>query len=147
MTTHSFHPAHSRVVRSLARAAIASCAAAFFCGCSTTETQTQGSSRTAASYSFPSLSASLPEHVTPQAVAAAAEQALRQRGYSITSSTSTSDSARVVARAPNTGPLKKIIVRASWTRTGSTVSVTERPLGDDVRARAVLDGLLANLGL
>lgn len=115
--------------------------------CATEQVETQGASRTSASYTLPKLSTSLPEWVTPRAVAAAAEQTLRDRGYAVTSSTATTDRIKVVARAPNTGPLKRYVVKGEWTRNGSSVSVKCDPLGDEVRSRAILDGILARLGL
>lgn len=115
--------------------------------CNSAEVQTQGSRETEASYAMRSLTAALPEWVTPQAVAAAAEQTFRDRGYSVTSAVATTDSVRVVAREPNTGTLRKLIVTASWNRAGSSVSVVATPLGDQVRSRVILDGVLARLGL
>lgn len=115
--------------------------------CASQEVESQGASRTSASYTIPSLTTSLPEWVTPQAVAAAAEQTLRDRGYTITSSSATTDRVKVVAREPNTGPLKRYVVKAEWTRSGSAVSVKCDPLGDQVRSRAILDGILSRLGL
>ncbi|MBX3361147.1 MAG: hypothetical protein KF705_06870 [Phycisphaeraceae bacterium] len=50
-------------------------------GCNSAEVQTQGSRQTEASYSVRSLTAALPEWVTPQAVAAAAEQTFRDREF------------------------------------------------------------------
>lgn len=115
--------------------------------CTSAEVQKQGSHQTEASYALRSLTAALPEWVTPQAVAAAAEQTFRDRGYAVTSAVSTTDSVRVVAREPNTSSLKKIVVTATWHGGGSSVSVTSMPLGDQVRSRAILDGVLARLGL
>lgn len=147
-------PGHSdartqRVIRarSIAVALGASALMGALGACATTEVQTQGDSRTQASYTLPKLTASLPEWVTPRAVAAAAEQTLRDRGYSVLSSAATTDSVKVVAKAPGTGPLKKHVVRASWNRSGSTVTVKSEPFGDETRSRAILDGILARLGL
>ena len=63
------------------------------------------------------------------------------------SSSSTTDSVKVVAKAPGTGPWKKHVVRASWNRSGSSVTVKSEPFGDETRSRAILDGILARLGL
>lgn len=115
--------------------------------CTGPEVQSQGVSRTDASYSITTLTATLPEWVTPQAVAAAAEQTMRDRGYAVTSSVATTDSARVVGREPNAGAFKKFVVKGTWTRTGSKVTVSYEPIGDQVRSRALLDGVLARLGL
>lgn len=115
--------------------------------CAGPQVESQGSSRTAAAYSINTLTASLPEWVTPQAVAAAAEQTMRDRGYAVTSSVATTDSARVVGREPNAGAFKKFIVKGEWTRNGSKVTVSYEPFGDQVRSRAILDGVLARLGL
>ncbi|MBX3366917.1 MAG: hypothetical protein KF912_06330 [Phycisphaeraceae bacterium] len=142
------HPSPSRsrqLRRSVMHCAIISLLVA--AGCNSAEVQTQGSRQTEASYSVRSLTAALPEWVTPQAVAAAAEQTFRDRGYTVSSAVATTDSVRVVAREPNTGTLRKHIVKATWNRAGSSVSVTTTPLGDQVRSRAILDGVLSRLGL
>ncbi len=115
--------------------------------CNSAEVQTQGSRETEASYSLRSLTSALPEWVTPQAVAAAAEQTFRDRGYSVVTSSSTTDSAKVVAREPGKGPLKKHVITASWNRAGSSVSVVSKPFGDQTRSRAILDGVLGRLGI
>ncbi len=140
---------HTRLAITAALPAVLSVAALMgsLGACATTEVQTQGDSRTQASYTLPKLSASLPEWVTPRAVAAAAEQTLRDRGYAVTSSSVTTDSVKVIAKEPNTGPLKRHVVKASWNRSGSTISVKSDPFGDETRSRAILDGILARLGL
>lgn len=136
----------STTIRTIALFFLAMCAAGLV-SCNTAEVQTQGSRETEAAYSLRSLTSSLPEWVTPQAVAAAAEQTFRDRGYSVVSSDSTTDSAKVVAREPGKGPLKKHVVTASWNRAGSSVSVVSKPLGDQTRSRAILDGVLGRLGV
>lgn len=136
----------STTTRTIAFSLLVMCAAGLV-SCNTAEVQTQGSRETEAAYSLRSLTSSLPEWVTPQAVAAAAEQTFRDRGYSVVSSDSTTDSAKVVAREPGKGPLKKHVVTASWNRAGSSVSVVSKPLGDQIRSRAILDGVLGRLGV
>ena len=136
----------STTTRTISFSLLVMCAAGLV-SCNTAEVQTQGSRETEAAYSLRSLTSSLPEWVTPQAVAAAAEQTFRDRGYSVVSSDSTTDSAKVVAREPGKGPLKKHVVTASWNRAGSSVSVVSKPLGDQIRSRAILDGVLGRLGV
>lgn len=147
--TRHQHPA-ARPTPLIARAALLSlCASCLLSlvGCATTEVQTQGDSRTQASYTLPKLTASLPEWVTPRAVAAAAEQTLLDRGYAVLSTSATTDSVKVIGKAPGTGPLKKHVIRASWNRSGSSVTVKSEPFGDETRSRAILDGILSRLGL
>lgn len=133
--------------RTLAVLAAAVLAPLWLASCTSAEVQKQGTHQTEASYALRSLTAALPEWVTPQAVAAAAEQTFRDRGYTVASAVTTTDSVRVVAREPNSGSLKKLVVTATWHGAGSSVSVTSKPLGDQVRSRAILDGVLARLGL
>lgn len=146
MSEGSRHMSATRT-RTIARSAAAVLAPLWLASCTSAEVQKQGTHQTEASYALRSLTAALPEWVTPQAVAAAAEQTFRDRGYAVTSAVSTTDSVRVVAREPNTGSLKKIVVSATWHGGGSSVSVTSMPLGDQLRSRAILDGVLARLGL
>lgn len=100
----------------------------------------------AASYQFRSLSADIDDGLTVRAAAAAAESALRARGYVITSSETTSDRARIEAKASGDGAFDKMVFDARGTATGTRISLTAEPFGDETRSRTVLDAMLARLG-
>lgn len=107
----------------------------------------QGSRRdVVASYQFRTLESHLGPEVQVLTVRAAAEQALRGRGYSILESTGAADRARVVAKGPNTGDWDRVVVE-SWLASRSTgISITFEPLGSESQSRAVLDAILNRLG-
>lgn len=116
-------------------------------GCETT-TSRQGESRILAGYNFATVEADLPDRARPQAVVAAGEAALRHRGYSVSSSQSTADSGSVEGKPPHGGFFAgstEVWVRlgAYGTRVGVKVGL----LGDEVESRAILDDMLARLGL
>ena len=99
-----------------------------------------------AAYSLGTLTCDLPDSVRVPAIIAAAEGALRGRGYSISSKASTDDRGRVYARAPRDSRVEGVSIEARVTSTGHEVSIHFDPLGDDSRSRALLDDVLARLG-
>jgi len=99
-----------------------------------------------ASYQFRSLSADLPEGVSIRAAAAAAQSALRSRGYVITRSDTTSDRARIEAKSHGDGWLDKVVFEASLAGAGPRASFTSEPFGDEAASRALMDAMLARLG-
>jgi hypothetical protein len=99
-----------------------------------------------ASYQFRTLKSRLGPEVQVLTVRAAAEQALRARGYVITNVTGAGDRSRVEAQAAGQGTLDKLVVE-TWAGDRFTgVSVTIEPLGDEAESRAVLDAMLNRLG-
>lgn len=116
-------------------------------GCEAT-TARQGSSRVLAGYNFATLETDLPDHARPQAVVAAGEAALRHRGYSVTSNTSTADRGSVEARPPHGGFFDGTTeVWAKLGAYGTRVGVKVGLLGDESESRAILDDVLTRLGL
>ncbi len=99
-----------------------------------------------ASYQYRSLSADLSDGVSVRAAAAAAESALRSRGYVITGSDVTSDRARIEARAHGDGWLDKVVFSASSAGAGTRARFTSEPFGDEAASRALMDSMLARLG-
>ena len=95
----------------------------------------------------PSLEAKLPPTYRASDIAAAAEGALVRMGYTITERTDTEDRAIVVGEPAQSGPLDKIIVRASPSGRQFVIRITTRPVGDEDRARITLDEILVLLGL
>lgn len=99
-----------------------------------------------AAYSLGVLECELPDAVRVPAIMAAAEGALRGRGYSISSKASTDDRGRIYARAPRDSSVEGVSIEARVTSTGHRVSIHIDPLGDDTRSRVLLDDVLARLG-
>jgi predicted small secreted protein len=99
-----------------------------------------------ASYQFRSLSADLPEGISVRAAAAAAQSALRSRGYIITKADTTSDHSRIEAKSHGDGWLDKVVFEASLAGAQPRVSFTSEPFGDEAASRALMDAMLARLG-
>lgn len=115
-------------------------------GCETT-VESQGRSRTSAAYSVGALSADLPSTVRVPAAIAAAESALRDRGYTIGARRATEDSGFVEAKLPRAGWLEKTKIQAGVSGGGTRVSVKVEPWGDEAQSRAILDDVLKRLGM
>lgn len=132
----------------LRAARMVACVAAALClsGCETAPKDEPVRSVRAA-YSYPALSAILPEGNRVPAIIAAAEDTLRSRGYSIASSHSTEESGKIVARPPRTSDYPELTVRSSRLPEGARVEVRVTPFGDKDLSRSVLDGTLQRLGL
>lgn len=127
-----------------ASAAFASIAIAF-AACSP-QLSSHGREHITAAYSLGTLTCDLPDSVRVPAIMAAAEGALRGRGYSISAKASTDDRGRIYARAPRESRIEGVSIEARVTGAGHQVSVHVDPLGDDARSRALLDDILARLG-
>lgn len=113
-----------------------------------TATARQGSSRVLAAYRFGTLEADLPDRTRPQAVLSAAEDALRHRGYAVRASRSTADEGKVDAAAPSGSVFEGgASVTAHIGTYGTRVGVHVGTLGDENESRAILDDILARLGL
>lgn len=126
-------------------AAIALACACLIGGCRS-KPAWQGRGDVLAIYRFTTLTAEFPDVVPVPGVVAAAETALRDRGYSITESKSTRDSGVVVAKGPKAGLLEKVTISPRLSDLGTRVSVRIDPLGGEAESRAILDDLLARLG-
>jgi hypothetical protein len=108
----------------------------------------QGTDRTIlAAYGVRKLRTELPSSVRVPAVVAAADGALRDRGYGVMSSHATEDSGRVVGEARGGGPLQSVVVLSRVVPDGTRVEVLLKPWGDEERSRAILDDILVRLGL
>lgn len=128
------------------RLAVCMVAALVAAGCKST-VESQGRSRTSAAYSAGTLSADLPSTVRVQAAIAAAESALRDRGYTIGTRRATEDTGFVEAKAPRAGWLEKTTVAAKISGGGTRVTVNVEPWGDQSLSRAILDDVLKRLGM
>lgn len=114
-------------------------------GCETT-TKVQGDvTQAIANYESGTLKATL--NAPPSAVLAAAEQTLRDRGYSIDNNDSTKEQGAVVARPPNYNLLKTLRVFVAPTGdNASSISITTNPW-DEGLARITLNGIMKRLGM
>lgn len=114
-------------------------------GCESTPKQQGSQSQLTATYKMGALSAVIPAKVP--AVMAAAEQTLRDRGYAIESSASTTEQGGIVARPPayNLGKTMKIDV-ASTTSDETSITLSAQPW-DETLLRITLDRILARLGM
>jgi len=101
-----------------------------------------------ASYRFRTLTCSVEREVRVPAVVAAAEATLRERGYSVTNSRASEETGEVEGEPFDPKILESVVVKAKMSkRQSTTIDVRIEPLGDQVRSRAILDGILSNLGL
>lgn len=114
-------------------------------GCEATPKQQGSQSQLTATYKMGALSAVVPAKVP--AVMAAAEQTLRDRGYAIESSASTTEQGGIIARPPayNLGKTMKIDV-ASTAADETTITLSTNPW-DETLLRITLDRILARLGM
>jgi hypothetical protein len=104
-----------------------------------------------AAYRLGSLRAEVSDLVRVPAVIAAADAALRSRGYGITSQQVTADRGWIRARPPGaTEPavidLQDVTVWARVSTNGTLVGVDVKPMRAEAQARAVLDDVLRRLG-
>lgn len=118
---------------------------ALLAGCEATPRQQGSQSQLTATYKMGALSAVVPAKVP--AVMAAAEQTLRDRGYSIESSASTTEQGGLVARPPayNLGKTVKIDI-ASTATDETRITLSAQPW-DETLLRITLDRILARLGM
>lgn len=100
-----------------------------------------------AAYGVRKLRTELPSSVRVPAVIAAADAALRDRGYGVTLSHATEDSGRVEAEPRTAGVLKSVVVMAKTIPDGTRVEVLVTPWGSEAKSRSILDGILVRLGL
>lgn len=115
-------------------------------GCART-TATQGYHDIRADWSFGTLDAELPRGYRAADVAAAAEIALVRMGFSITDRSDSDDRAHIEARNSGSSVFEKVVIRATPDGRKVRVRITTRPIGDEDRARIVLDEMLVLLGL
>jgi hypothetical protein len=100
-----------------------------------------------ATYQYRRLRTDIPGSVRVPAAIAAAESSLRNRGYAVRSSTATEDRGRVEAVPPDAGLFEEVVVSAAAVGGATRVDIVIEPMGDQVRSRAIMDGILSRLGL
>jgi hypothetical protein len=93
------------------------------------------------------LRANLPTESRVPAVMAAAEQTLRNRGYTIVSSAATEEKGEIIAHPPSSDRFPRVVIESSRGVSSTIVDVSVEPFGDQDLCRSVLDGMLQKLGL
>ena len=97
-------------------------------------------------YSWGSLSANLPPEMGVLTVGAAAESALRGRGYVIDAASGTKDHVEVIGRASVHSGLDTVHIESALTPTGTSICISVGMFGDQSASRAILDDVLSKLG-
>lgn len=118
-------------------------------GCQSSQ-RYQGESRTVATWQGRTLSAEVPDAVGVPGAHYAAVEALLARGYALEADEATADRGYVAASGPDgtmLGGHRRVVVRTALTPSAVGIKVTLEPVGDEVAARAILDGVLRRLGL
>ena len=80
-------------------------------------------------------------------VIAAADEAMRARGYSVQATSATEESGVIEARPPRTTDWPKVELRATAVADTAVVEISVSPWGDQELSRSLLDGVLRRLGL
>ena len=107
----------------------------------------QGTGGTVGAYRFGRASVRISDPVRIPAIIAAANAALRARGYTIESMQSTADQGCIIARQPDSHSFDKLVVSANLVPGAVEINITRQPFGDEERSRAVMDAILQRLGL
>lgn len=110
-------------------------------------TMLHGPEQIPARFTLGTLRAELPGSVDVLTASAAAESALRSRGYSVVRTSITDDHAVIAGEPPRAGFLESVSVQISVTNHATAVSVRYEPLGDEPASRAIFDTMLAGLGM
>lgn len=114
-------------------------------GCSPTPSS-HGKDAVAAVYAGGSLTSTIPEPTSVEQVMAAADQMFRDRGYSVLSSATTSDTGKIVAVPPRENFSPRVVFAARSTPEGVRVDISVEPWGSRELSGNLLDGLLRRLG-
>ena len=136
-------------LRSLVGAALAAAAAATSlstAGCAAHRVRQRADEGVTASYAFRTLYTELEPTVSVPTATAAAEQALRARGYAIARTATSEDRGVVVAKHSGAREFEKTVVESRVTRTGTSIAVRIEPFGDEAASYAIMDALLSRIG-
>jgi hypothetical protein len=135
----------NRLFRGFAVLGLAIGAAALSTGCETASKVQGKAGEIIANYKAGTLNASL--NANPASVLAAAEQTLRDRGYSIEQNATTEHQGGLYARPPSYNLGRTIRIDVSPTASdGSNIAITTNPW-DESLARITLDGILERMGM
>lgn len=115
-------------------------------GCEGT-TGSQGTHRDiSATYFLGDLTCDLPDQLRVRAIAAAADAALRDRGYAVTESRTGADFAEVKGKLQGDGWYEGVVLKAAISSSGTRVKIHVGPAGNEAASRAILDAVLVRLG-
>ena len=103
--------------------------------------------RVEASYRGRTLTVRLDESVRVPRVLAAIDEVLRDRGYSVVSSTAAEEAGEVIARGPRAVTYPRLVLSARQTGTACVVSIRNEPFGDKDQVEQMMRALLAKLGV
>lgn len=115
-------------------------------GCATHRVRQRADEGITASYAFRTLYTELEPTVSVPTATAAAEQALRARGYAIAESATNEDRGVVVAKHAGAREFEKTVVESRVTKTGTSIAVRVEPFGDEAASYAIMDALLSRIG-
>lgn len=93
------------------------------------------------------LWADVPASVRVRGIVAAADQGLRDRGYAVKRVAATDEAGKVTAEPPRAGLLESVEVSVRRTADATRIGVVVKPMGDQDRSRAIMDAVLARLGM
>lgn len=119
----------------------------FFPGCAKPVPTSHGASGINATYAGRVLRADLPSGTRVPSVAAAAENAMRDRGYTIVRSETTEDNALIVGRPPRYSTGMEMVVTIATRGEGAEITLRYGTFGERSTSAAMLDAILARLGL
>lgn len=101
-----------------------------------------------AAYRWRTLTCDLPAEVRIPAIVSAADAELRRRGYAVDRAAVTLDEGRLTGQRYDNDRLERVVVNVQPLRNGEhRVQITIEPLGNQAQSRAILDGMLAQLGV
>lgn len=100
-----------------------------------------------ARYASRTLTARLPDSVRVPQTMAALDEVLRDRGYTVLETRTTEDQGRVVARAPRTNTIPRLVIEVRQTASACVVSMRNDPFGDQNQVEQMMRALVERLGL
>lgn len=115
-------------------------------GCQSVPSQVGRDGHIDAVYSRGTLWADLPDTQRVQAVVAAADMGLRDRGYAVRTVRSTDDYGHLTAVPHNAGFLESVAVDVRPEDGTLRIGITVKPMGDHDGSLAILDSILVRLG-
>ncbi|MEI7658558.1 MAG: hypothetical protein WCK33_10880 [Phycisphaerae bacterium] len=103
--------------------------------------------RVEANYSGRTLTVRLDPSVRVPRVMAALDEVLRDRGYSVASTTATEEAGEMIARGPRVITYPRVVINARQTSTACVVSMRNEPFGDKDQVEQMMRALLVKLGI
>lgn len=98
------------------------------------------------SWAVGTLLAELPPEIPVQTAGSAAEQVLRNRGYTITSRGRTGDGVELIGEGPTIGSLPNVMIRITPSGGGALMAIKVGLIGEETVSRVLLEDVLRVLG-